>query len=148
MINKVTIKESIFISKSRELVWDYTQNYNNRSKWDFSVTDFEMIQETPNRIVKIKSPGKMESIFEYKLEERPTRTSLSMKNSNKSFLIGGGGSWHYEDKDGGTIWTQTNTMVLKDNLLFRILNPVFAFGLKYNTQKALKKAKKIIEDIK
>jgi hypothetical protein len=145
MTNKVTVKESIFINKSRETVWDYTQNYDNRPGWDASIISSETLQETPNLIVRVKSPGNIYFNFEYKLSERPHKTSLAMLESSSALIIGGGGSWVYDEKDNGTFWTQTNTIVFKDNAVFRFLNPALKFFLQYSTKKAMVKAKKIME---
>jgi hypothetical protein len=145
MTIKLTVKNSIIINADREKVWDYTQNYENRSKWDSSITGYEYLAETPNRIVRVKSPGNVEMEMEYKLFDKPNITSLAITRSSSGMIVGGGGSWKYEPDEKGTLWTQTNTMLLKDGFFMSLMKPLVGFMLKYNTDKSMKKAKNILE---
>ncbi|MFI5264256.1 MAG: hypothetical protein ACHQM6_07055, partial [Candidatus Kapaibacterium sp.] len=56
-----------------------------------------------------------------------------------------GGSWLYEDKDGGTLWTQTNTIRFKKNFLLPILLLLYRNMFQNQTAKAMKKAKAMME---
>src|SRR5687767_11705459 len=124
MALKVTVKNSIRINQPKEVVWAYTQNYDNRAKWDKSIKSSEVLQENPHRIVKVNSTGNINMIFEYKLEDRPNITSLALVSSSSKIIQGGGGSWKYESENNGTLWTQTNTVILKDNVLNKIIKPL------------------------
>src|SRR5688572_5874741 len=79
--NRITIKHSIIICRPKELVWDYTQNYENRCHWDNTILEATVLQSTPNRIVKLKAKGNTVMTFHYKLDDRPHKTSLIAKKS-------------------------------------------------------------------
>jgi hypothetical protein len=49
----ITWKMSVYIDQPRETVWDYTQDYKNRSAWDRAVIHAEEVSSTPTRIVNI-----------------------------------------------------------------------------------------------
>jgi hypothetical protein len=68
-----------------------------------------------------------------------------MINGTSKWFIGGGGSWRYEAKDGGTEWVQTNTLVLADHLVMKLLRPLFEYSLRWSTRQAMRKAKRRIE---
>lgn len=143
-MNKITVKVSLAINRSPEVIWDYTQDYSRRVEWDRSVLHAVVVSEQPRR-VKIKGKGGLQTELLYKLYERPKRTSLQMVNTTSAFIEGGGGSWEYAADGTGTLWTQTNTLVLKSNFLARLMRPLIAWLLKVNTAKAMKTAKRIIE---
>ena len=145
MRNKITIRNSIFVNRPPDEVWDFTQDYKLRTSWDKTVKEAKIIQEEPSRKVWIKTTGDEEVLFKYKLERRPEKTSLVMMESNSYWFKGGGGSWVYYEKNGGTNWVQTNTVVLRKGLLGRLAKPLVAILLKWNTGQAMKRAKKIIE---
>lgn len=145
--NSITIKQSIFINKPREIVWDYTQNYDNRTKWDDSILEAKVLETSPTRTVQLKAKGNTTMIFVYKLEDRPHKTSLAAREIQSSMMEGGGGSWVYEEQNGGTLWTQTNTIVFKQGFFLSLLNPFFKWAFNGQTKKAMEKAKKIIEQI-
>lgn len=135
----------MLIAKSRELVWDYTQNYDNRTIWDSSVIETTVLQTTPNRIVRLKMRGNTSMTFIYKLDDRPHKTSLAAKEITTPFLVNAGGSWVYEDQNGKTLWTQTNTFVFKQHFLIKLLLPVFKIVFSRMTIKAMEKAKQEME---
>jgi hypothetical protein len=145
--NKITIKYSILIDKPAAFVWDYTQNYDNRMHWDASVLEAIVLQTTPNRIVKLKTKGNTTMTFIYKQDERPYRTSLVAKEIVSSIIQSAGGSWSYEDQNGKTLWTQTNTVIFKKKYFLKFLLPVFEFLFSRATVNAMKKAKQEMEKI-
>ena len=142
--NLITIHNSVFISKPRGVVWDFTQNYDYRHKWDSTVLNAKVIQSAP-RTVRLKMTGRTEMTFVYKLDERPHKTTLAAKDVSSSFIETAGGSWLYEEKDNGTQWTLTNTVVLKENALLTLLLPLYSWAFKQQVKKAMKKAKLLIE---
>jgi hypothetical protein len=145
--NSITLKHSIFIDRPRELVWDFTQNYNNRSKWDGSVLEAIILQSTPNRIVRLKLKANTILTFIYKLDDRPNKTTLVAKEISSSLIQSAGGSWIYEEQNDRTLWTQINTIGLKHNFLLPLLLPIYKWLFISQTKKAMNKAKKIIEQI-
>lgn len=145
--NRITIQHTILIERQREIVWDYTQNYDNRTVWDSSVMETTVLQTLPNRIVKLKMKGNTSMTFIYKLDERPYKTSLAAKEIVSPLILNAGGSWIYQEEGGKTLWTQTNTVVFKQNFLFKIFLPIFEFAFSRLTKKAMEKAKQEIEKL-
>ncbi len=141
----ITIKETILIGKPREVVWDYTQNYDNRTVWDRSVIETIVLQTEPNRIVKLNLKGNTTMTFIYKLDDQPHKTTLVAKEIISTFIESAGGSWIYEEQDGTTKWTQTNTIVFKPSLILKLLLPIFKRIFSTQTRRAMKRAKKEIE---
>jgi hypothetical protein len=143
--NTITIRQSVLINKPKEVVFDFTQNYDNRAKWDSSVLQATILQTSPNRIVKLKMKGNTEMTFVYKLDNRPDKTSLATQNVQSLIIKTAGGSWSYEEQDNQTIWTQVNTIVFKDSFLLQLIKPFMRWMFKMQTNKAMNKAKKLIE---
>ena len=144
----ITVKQSILIKKDKESVWDFTQNYENRSKWDSSVLSHEIISNLPARIVKLKIRGGTEMTFFYKVDDKPNKTILSAKDIKSPILKSGGGIWEYMEHENSTIWHQSNTLGFKPNLFLAMLLPFYKFIFGYQTKAAMKKAKHLIEGIK
>jgi hypothetical protein len=145
--NRITIRHSILIAKPRELVWEYTQNYDNRTAWDSSVLEATVLQTTPNRIVKLKMKGNTTMAFIYKLDKRPYKTSLVAKEITNPLIVNAGGSWIYEVQNEKTLWTQTNTIVFKQTFLLKLLLPIYRLIFSWSTKIAMKKAKEKIENL-
>src|SRR5687768_15334236 len=143
--NRITIKHSIIICRPKELVWDYTQNYENRCHWDNTILEATVLQSTPNRIVKLKAKGNTVMTFHYKLDDRPHKTSLVAKEIISPFIESAGGSWSYDKIGKGTIWKQTNTIVLKNNLMTRFMRPFYKWLFTSQTKSAMQRAKKKME---
>lgn len=145
MSTNVTIKESIRIAASPETVWDYTQNYAHRTEWDDAILEAKVLQTEPAPLVRIRGKGGLSFTAKYTLFRRPQITSLAMIDVESSWASGGGGSWLYEAHDGGTLWTQTNTLSIKNLFLYRLLRPLFERQLHSGTQRAMHKAKQLLE---
>jgi hypothetical protein len=141
----INIHHQIFIAKSPEVVWDYTQDYTKRTEWDSGVLEAALLQSEPQRIIKLRTKGNTTMTFVYKLDERPRKTSLVAKEIVSPLVESGGGSWTYEEQDGGTLWTQTNTIGLKKSIFLPVLLPLFRSMFTSQTKQAMKKAKKILE---
>jgi hypothetical protein len=135
------------VNKPKEVVWDFTQDYENRTKWDSSVLEAVVVQTIPNRIVKLKMKGNTHMTFIYKLDDRPNKTSLVAREVESSMIESGGGSWTYEDESGATIWSQTNTIVLKNNFLLTLSLPFLKWIPEGETRRAMNKGKKIMEQL-
>ena len=148
MVDKIniTVQHSIIINKSCEEVFDFTQDFSKRMLWDKSIVDCKLISEAPLRKVFIKVKGGMTATLEYKLFERPHKTSLRMTNINSPLVIDGGGSWTYENQNNETtLWTQINTLSLKTSFIGKVLKGIVEKSLKKNTMESMKKAKHILE---
>ncbi len=145
--NRITTRHSILIARPPELVWDYTQNYANRTSWDPMVIETALLQVTPNRIVKLKMKGNTTMTFTYKLDERPYKTSLAAKEIASSFIENAGGYWIYEEQNGNTLWTQTNTIVFKSHFFLKFFSPMYKLIFSMLTKKAMKNAKERIEKL-
>ncbi len=146
MSHSITVSESIWLALPPEAVWDYTQNYANRPTWDASVLKAEVLFTDPAPRVRVEMAAGMRCILQYRLYERPRRTSLAMADVESRWFSGGGGSWAYEAKDGGALWTQTNTLVLRDGFVPGLLRPFVAWQLHRSTRQSLRKAKGLMED--
>jgi polyketide cyclase/dehydrase/lipid transport protein len=139
----ITINEAIFIARSPEIVWDFTQDYSKRTLWDKAVVQATILQSDP-RIVSIKGAGIRTELI-YKQDNRPHKTSLAMTNTISPIIAGGGGSWQYIPLNNGTTWTQTNTLILKGTILARMLRPLVVAAMRRTTRKSMQLAKKMIE---
>jgi len=144
--NIITVSHSLFIHRSPEDVWDYTQNYANRALWDKTVIRAQIVQESPARMVKLYMKGNTEMTFVYKMDQRPHKTSLATSDVHSPFIMSAGGSWTYEAIQGGTQWTQTNTAILKGGILTRLLIPLFRRLFVHQTKDAMKKACELLEN--
>lgn len=140
----ITITETIFVAASPETVWDFTQDYSKRHLWDKMTLEAHVIQQQP-LITFVKWVGGLTTEFHYKLNERPVKTSVAMANTKSPIISGGGGSWHYEESGGGTMWTQTNSLILRKNILASLSKVWIRWMLKSNTRKAMMVAKRMME---
>jgi hypothetical protein len=143
--NQITIKQTVFVSRPKEEVWDFTQNYDLRAGWDNAVLETKVLETTPNRIVWLRTKGKTTMSFIYKLDDRPNKTSLVAKDIKSPLIESAGGSWSYEDVEGGTLWTQTNTIEFKKNILLLLLLPLYKSMFASQMKKAMIRAKKLME---
>ncbi len=145
--NSITITHSVFINASPDQVWDFTQDYSKRASWDDTVLEAKVLQTVPHREVWLKLKGNSEMTFVYKLDDRPNKTSLVAKDVKSSFIIGGGGFWKYESKNGGTLWTQTNTLVLKPSFGIKLFLFLIRFTMSKQMKTAMIRAKGLMEKI-
>ena len=140
----VTVSETVHVRRPPEEVFDYTQDYATRSDWDASVTEAEVLSDEPRRVrIVLRGVGRM--IIEYQLFRRGDRTSAAFTEIDSRYFTGGGGSWSYVARDGGTEWTQTNTLQLKPGVVGRILAPMTRRSLASGMRSAMEKAKTIME---
>lgn len=144
MRNIITIKESVFVAMPQAAVWDFTQDYAQRHLWDKLIKSAVVIQEEP-RTINIKSMDGSTMTIVYKSEKRPYKTSLAIVEINSPIIESGGGSWQYTFEPGGTIWTQVNTIVLKDNFFCRLLTPFVTMLFQWATRTSMEKAKQLLE---
>jgi hypothetical protein len=144
--HQVTIKHTVVVTRTPEQVWDFTQDWTQRSRWDPAITSAEIIESEAAPLVRAKGSGWTSFVAKYKLYDRPRRTSLVMVDCVPSWL-GGGGAWSYEPGDdrNTTCWTQTNTLTLGTSWIFAFLKPLFRWQLGWFTRRAMRKAKRMME---
>ena len=145
MARSITVSESLVVARSPEDVWDFTQDYSRRHEWDASILEATVQESEPVPRVRIRARGGLDATFRYKLYRRPVQTSLAMEDVSSAMIAGGGGSWSYAAVDGGTLWTQTNTVVLREGWLTAMLAPLMRYGLASSTRRAMAKAKRMLE---
>lgn len=145
MADAVSITESIHVARSLDAVWDYTQDYSRRREWDDSIIEAGEMPESSPRRVRIRARGGLSCVFEYKVNDRPRRTSLSMVDLRSPLIAAGGGSWQYEARDGGCDWTQVAGLTLKEKWWASLLRPLVAMALRRQMRRAMRRAKRILE---
>ena len=143
-MRNLTVTESVHVARPPEEVWDFTQDYARRPSWDASVIEAEDLGGDPRR-VRVTLRGMGPTVFEYKLNRRPERTSLRMTGMTSRWVVDGGGSWEYAPEAGGTRWTQTNTLVVPRGVLALLVAPLIARNLRTGTKRSMQKAKQILE---
>jgi hypothetical protein len=141
----VTATESIDIAASPEAVWDFTQDWKQRMRWDATVSEVEILEVDPV-VVRVVQGG-LRFVNRYKVSDRPVRTSLAMTEIVPStVVVSGGGSWSYRpNPTGGTTWTQVNTLKLRNRWLLFFLGPFLKRQLARATRVSMVKAKAILE---
>jgi hypothetical protein len=144
-MNKVTAAHSVLLKVSPEDAWNYTQDWNQRSTWDPSVVHADYISVEHPIAVKVRGRGGFDFSVTYKVSQRPKLTTLVMTDLRSFWVKGGGGSWKYEEREGQTLWTQHNTLVIRDGLLGRLFRPLFALILGLTTRQIMKRAKVLLE---
>ncbi|MSQ79858.1 MAG: SRPBCC family protein [Flavobacteriaceae bacterium] len=143
--NTIEIKHTIFVNRTPEEVWDFTQDYSKRRQWDKNILKAEILQTKPRTIVKLKTKGNTTLTFEYKQEVRPKKASFMAKEIKSSLIFSYSGSWVYEPEGDGCNWTQTNQIVLNNSLLNRLLFSLYKTIFQSQTVTAMKLANILIK---
>jgi hypothetical protein len=140
----ITVSEMVHVRRPPEAVFDFTQDYATRSAWDPAIREARVLREDPRTVrVDVKGVGSYSIV--YRLFRRPERTSASFEEVRSWWLEGGGGSWQYIPRDGGTDWTQTNTLELRHPRLLRLLEPLVRRQLRDGMRAGMARAKAILE---
>ena len=140
----VTVTESIWVDRSPEDVFDYTQDYARRSEWDAGIAQAKLVGTEP-RTARVRIPNLGSMTVVYRLDRRPERTSAAFTDVDSAWVSGGGGSWQYEAVDGGTRWQQTNSLELKRPWLRWLIAPMLERGLQRSTRASMAEAKRRLE---
>ena len=140
----VTVTEAIWVDRTPDAVWDYTQDFTRRTEWDAGVAEATILAAEP-RTVRVTIPNLGSMTVVYRLDRRPERTSAAFTDIDSGWISGGGGSWAYEAADGGTRWEQTNSLELKRPRLAFVLGPLLERGLRQSTRRAMAEAKRRLE---
>lgn len=144
MSNTITIKESIFVALPPDAVYDFTQDYTKRPEWDRLIKEAKVVSEDP-RVVDMVAKDESTMTVRYDKEQRPETTVLTIIEINSQMMKGGEYHWHYQAQDGGTLWTQENTIHLKDALWAKLMLPAAGKYFKDKTVQAMQKAKEMME---
>lgn len=140
---RITVSERVHVARSPHDVFDYSQDYGRRAEWDPSVTDAQVVCESPRRIrIAVRGLGRF--TVSYQLFRRGQRTSAALVDVASPWISGGGGSWRYEPRDGGTDWTQTNTLELKRPWLV-LIAPLMQASLRSTMRRSMAEAKRQLE---
>jgi hypothetical protein len=142
---KITVTESIHVRATPAALFDFTQDYTRRVTWDTSILECVVLEMRPVPRVRIRARGGLRAVFQYRQFERPRRTSLAMEEVESAWIEGGGGSWSYEESDGGTLWTQTNTLIVRDGWWRALFTPAIRANLRSATRRALARGKSMVE---
>ncbi len=142
----ITIKDTIRIKADRETVWNFTQDPALRSVWDRAVTKCELQQRQPQKVLRLKMLGGILTNLTYKLCRKPTKTSLKLTETKSWLFKGGGGSWKYYAHEGHTEWTQINTLIFRNQIVYLLLSKPMYLILKKMTSRSMRNAKKLIEN--
>lgn len=143
-IRQITVTESVVIPRPPEQVWDFTQDYRRRPEWDASVMAAEVLAGDGPPRVRVRMRGGVDCVFQYKVFDRPRRTSLAMSEVRSWLLAGGGGAWTYDAVDGGTRWTQHNTIVFRNAFLGVCFGAIAHWQLARSTRRAMLQAQRLI----
>jgi len=142
---KLTVFESIYVARTPADVWDFTQDYSRRTDWDPSILEATVLEREPSPRVRVRAAGGLRAIFQYRQFDRPTRTSLVMEEVRAFLIEGGGGSWSYEPSGEGTLWTQSNTLIVNSGWWWRPLIPLVRYQLRASTKGSMGRAKALLE---
>lgn len=142
---KITVEESIHVRVTPAALFDFTQDYARRAQWDQSIIESEVLETRPVPRVRIRARGGLRAVLQYRQFDRPRRTSLAMEEVESAWIEGGGGSWSYEERDGGTLWTQTNTLIVRDGWWRALFVPAIRANLRSLTKGALARSKRLVE---
>ena len=142
--HSVTVTETVYVDRPPDEVFDYTQDYSTRPVWDASIKSAEKLGDEPRRF-RLQMPGVGEAVIEYRLFRRGKRTSAAFTDVKSTIFAGGGGSWNYEDRDGGTEWTQTNTLEFKNRVIGSLMASLVRRSMTNGMRTAMAKAKSIME---
>ena len=140
----ITAAESIWVARPPGEVFAYTQDYATRPDWDPVIRRAEILATDPPA-VRVEAQGVGTYTVEYRLFRPGERTSAAFRDVASSWLAGGGGPWEYRARDGGTDWTQTNTLELRHPRLLALAAPMVERRLRDSMRTSMARAKAILE---
>ncbi|HRO43579.1 MAG TPA: hypothetical protein PL009_12150 [Flavipsychrobacter sp.] len=144
--NAITFTEKIVIERTKEQVWDYTQNSDLITEWDKTVLEATTLEQSP-KTVKLKMKENVSITYVYKLENRPNKFSLTYRKVESSVIEHGGITGTFEERSGTTLWIQTCTMVFKRGLFMGLRLPYYRWKYGLQIRKAMQNAKEILENM-
>lgn len=141
----LTIRASLVIDRPPESVWDFTQDFTQRSAWDSAIHRARVVVAGPVPRVEVEGAAGFKAVLQYRQFERPLRTSLALEEVRSPLVAGGGGSWSYERLGAATRWTQHNTVVLRDSFVAKLAAPLLRWQFERATLRAMRRAKARLE---
>jgi hypothetical protein len=141
---RITVSESIQVERAPADVFDFTQDYARRGKWDRLVVRTQSLDGGVRRF-RIKVRGTGSYTVEYRLFRRGVRTSARFTDVDSSWLAGGGGSWRYTPSGAGTRWIQTNTLELRSRWWLGPARSLVRLALRRSMRRAMSNAKRLME---
>ena len=141
----IVIRESIFINRPKQSVWDFTQDYALRPLWDKTVLQAQLLQSLPHRIAWLKMKGGGEMKFVYKIDRSPEKASVLATEIVSTIIKEAAGAWQYRDENYGTRWQQTNALVLKNNFFNSLLVPIYKLAIRIQVRNGMKRVKAQLE---
>jgi hypothetical protein len=141
---RITVTADAFVRCPPEAVWDFTQDFGRRPSWDASLIEATVLRGEPLRRVRVHCRGGLRAVFRYVRSDRPRQTSLVLEEVRSALVQGGSGAWSYEAEEGGTRWTQRNSIVLRGGWT-RMLAWLVRLSLRYATRRAMRRAKATLE---
>jgi hypothetical protein len=140
----ITVTETIWVARSPEAVFDYTQDYTRRTDWDRGIAEATVLSDAP-RTIRVRIPGLGRLTVVYRLDRRPERTSAAFVDVDSRWISGGGGSWQYEPAESGTRWQQTNALETRPTWYVRLMAPLIERNLRSSTRRSMAEAKRRLE---
>lgn len=141
----VSATHTVFVARPPDVVWDFTQDPARRAEWDPSIVHASPLPSDGLPKVRIRAVGGMEGTLEYLSYDVPRRTSVSLVDVRSPLFAGGGGSWSYTARDGGTEWTATNSLRFRNVVLQWILGWVVRGALRRDTVKGMEAVRRRLE---
>ncbi len=114
MSKNVTVTERLYIAASTQEVWDFTQSELHRPLWKSYCPEPEILEYEAHRLVRFQGCGLLS------------------------------GTWTYEARGQGTVWSQSNALALK-NPLHRLVEPVIRWRLRRLTRRSMRRVKEALE---
>ena len=110
----VTVTESLFIACAPEAVWNFAQGELHRPLWNDFCDEPKILEAKPHRLIRFHGCGLLS------------------------------GTWTYEVRAGGTLWTQTNVLSL-EGPFHKLLGPYLRWKLRRKTRRSMQKVREMLE---
>ena len=146
-MHRIKFSEKIIVQCSAEDVFNYTQDYDNRLKWDTFLTKADLMDGAVEAGLGVKAycvaKNGLGMVTEYVSFNPPKGTAIKMTSGPwmfKSFL----GSWNFKALD---VQTTEVTFLYSFNLRFPVslVTPIIKSNLQRNVRQRLKDLKQNIE---
>ncbi len=79
----LTVSESLIIERTPEAVWDFTQDFAQRSAWDPSILEARVIEREPRPRVEVRGPAGFSAVLRFSSIDR-TGPAWPSKTSDRS----------------------------------------------------------------
>jgi hypothetical protein len=72
--------------------------------------------------------------FFYKLDNRSNKRTLAIQDIDSKWIASGVGSWLFENKNVGTLWSMINSLVVRPGIFIRLTLPLLKIILNRQTR--------------